>query len=96
MDEILLLIGVLFTVFIYDLIYFKIMSYPLHGPEKPHYPPEWFFNPRDIEYVHGVGGTPEQVARTIRKLIEYGGEEALCMDDKPELKAKIIEFARTH
>jgi hypothetical protein len=56
-------------------------------------PESWFFDPKDIQYVYGVGGKPERIAKVIRKLLDHGGEEALMLGDKPALRDRIIGFA---
>jgi hypothetical protein len=57
-------------------------------------PPDWFFNPKDIRYPNGVAGTPDRIARVIRKLFAHGGREAFLLDDKPELMEEILSFAQ--
>jgi len=57
-------------------------------------PSNWFFEPRDIRYTCGVGGTPDQIARAIRKLLKSGGKQAFLLDDKPELLERILLFAQ--
>jgi len=57
-------------------------------------PSSWFFEPRDIRYTCGLGGTPDRIARVIRKLLKSGGRQAFLLDDKPELLEEILIFAQ--
>lgn len=59
-------------------------------------PENWFFDPYEITYVGGVAGPEDDTKKGIRKLLEYGGSESLCLDDKPELRDKIISFAKSN
>jgi hypothetical protein len=56
-------------------------------------PASWFMNASDIRYVKGVAAPEDKIARRIQNLIEAFGESALCLDDKPSLKKKMIAFA---
>lgn len=56
-------------------------------------PANWFFDPHDLNYFQGLGGTEEQIRETIRRLIAYGGVEALQVGDKPELEQRLVAFA---
>lgn len=56
-------------------------------------PESWFFDPADTRYVFGVGGPKDRVRDALRKLVLKHGPAALQLDDKPELKEMILEFA---
>ena len=56
-------------------------------------PDDWFVDAADLRYVQGVVGPEEKVAAGIRKLLDAYGPEALCLEDKPELRERIILFA---
>jgi glycosyltransferase involved in cell wall biosynthesis len=56
--------------------------------------PEWVFDPREIRYVHGVGLTEAQARSLVRATIDRGGVAALCVGDKPDLEAKLVQFAQ--
>lgn len=55
--------------------------------------PEWTFDPRRITYVHGCGLAEPAAQRLVRATIERGGVAALCVEDKPALEARLIEFS---
>jgi len=59
-------------------------------------PDRWFFDPKDIRYVYGLGGKPEKIARVIGKILDQGGEKALMLDDKQALRDRIIGFSTTY
>lgn len=53
----------------------------------------WFFNSTEIRYVEGVAGPEEIIAARIRGMVDAFGPEALCLDDKPELRDRMVAFA---
>jgi hypothetical protein len=57
-------------------------------------PPEWTCDPGEIRYVHGVGLEQDRVRELIRGVVDHAGAEALLVDDKPELRQRLLEFAR--
>ena len=56
-------------------------------------PDEWFFDADQIEYLWGGGITREEVRRRVGSLVHGVGPDALCLDDKPALLARLIEEA---
>lgn len=56
--------------------------------------PTWACDPAEIRYVHGVGLEEDRVRELIRGVVEHAGTESLLLDDKPELRARLLEFAR--
>ncbi|MCG8547417.1 MAG: hypothetical protein MJE12_24735, partial [Alphaproteobacteria bacterium] len=57
-------------------------------------PDAWFFEADDIRYVQGVGGPEAKIAERIRNLVDALGPASLCLDDKPALRDRMINFAR--
>ncbi len=56
-------------------------------------PDDWWFDPKTIRYLHG-GGLEESVLKdVIRRLIEFGGNDSLRLQDKPELEKAFVDFA---
>lgn len=58
-------------------------------------PDEWFFEPSDIRYIHGVGGSEEKIRHQVRRLIDFAGPGALLLDDKTDLRGMLVEFSTT-
>lgn len=56
-------------------------------------PSDWFFEAADIRYVAGVAGPIENVRTRIGALLQAYGPDALCLDDKPQLRKAILDFA---
>lgn len=56
-------------------------------------PPEWWFNPRELRHIYGSGLPIDKMRALIRRVVEAGGKEALCLLDKPELERLLVEFA---
>jgi hypothetical protein len=56
-------------------------------------PREWFFDPRQIRYVHGYGSTEEATRERLRGLYDQYGGAVLQLADKPALEARLHEFA---
>jgi hypothetical protein len=56
-------------------------------------PTEWFFDPKDVRYVHGVGGMEDKIRGLIADYVAANGDAYLFLDDKTELKAAILAFA---
>ena len=57
------------------------------------FPAEWSYDPKNIHYLHGCG-FPEDKAKTmIKRFLEVGGKQSLCLSDKPDLEELLIEFA---
>jgi hypothetical protein len=54
---------------------------------------EWEFDPQATERLHGSGLTEEGVRSMIGETIQRGGVAALCVDDKPDLRARLVAFA---
>lgn len=56
-------------------------------------PAAWFMNASNVRYVKGVGASEAIIAVRIKKLTEAYGEPALFLEDKPELKVTVLDFA---
>jgi len=57
-------------------------------------PEDWFFDPRRIGYLHGCGLSENRARALIGRFLDVGGACSLCVSDKPELKKKMVQFAR--
>jgi hypothetical protein len=55
-------------------------------------PREWWFDPREVDYVHGLGET-SWVRGWIRAVVARGGVAALELDDNPAARARVLAFA---
>lgn len=49
-------------------------------------PPEYFFDPKDIQYIYGGYTSLENIQNTIRQIISIYGVDALQINDKPNIK----------
>ena len=58
--------------------------------EIPH---AWWINPRDVKYLHGCGLSEVQTQENIRKVVEYGGREALGLSHRLDLEEAFMEFS---
>jgi glycosyl transferase family 1 len=57
-------------------------------------PPEWLFDPRELRYVHGACLDEARTRELIGAFVDHGGAAALQVDDKPALRAVLLDFAR--
>jgi len=55
-------------------------------------PSEWQFDPHNIGYIYGAGGSKAKVRKAISKVLDEGGMEALCLAEKPQLVARLRSF----
>lgn len=53
---------------------------------------EWFYNPREIRYFHGVGLSAEQSKEILAALIGECGIQSLQVSHIPELEGEILRF----
>lgn len=53
----------------------------------------WICDPHDLNNIHGWGLEETTLQNIIRSVIDQGGHEALHLKDKPQLEAKMIQFA---
>lgn len=60
---------------------------------KGNFPQEWLYDPKKIDYCHGVGLTETQAREMLKSIIEFGGKKSLQLQDKPELEHRLINFA---
>ncbi|HVT05045.1 MAG TPA: hypothetical protein VHL58_16905 [Thermoanaerobaculia bacterium] len=58
-------------------------------------PPEWWFEPGRIDYLHGWGLTEERLRFVVGKLVEAGGVSALQLGDKPALERAFLNLIAT-
>jgi len=58
-------------------------------------PDDWLIDPQRLNYLHGWGGNEERMRERIRILVERLGPSALLLDDKPDLRQRMIDFATT-
>lgn len=56
-------------------------------------PAEWWFDPKNLRYLHGWGAPEAKVASYVRKFVDRGGISALQLSDKPELERAFLKFA---
>jgi hypothetical protein len=56
-------------------------------------PAEWMFDPRGLTYVHGACLPEARARELIRAFVAHGGPGALQVDDKPALRAALLDFA---
>jgi len=56
-------------------------------------PKEWIFDSNSIDYVYGYGYSVNDVRERVRSLVQQCGPSALCLDDKPAMKAKFLKLA---
>ena len=57
-------------------------------------PDDWWIQPSEVCYVHGMGLSEEEVRRILQWMIELEGEDALCLNHLPALKQSMIHFAQ--
>lgn len=55
-------------------------------------PEGWWFNPENVEYVHGYGLSEEKLSEIVEGLVLAHGEAGLGLEDKPMLKRKYLEL----
>ena len=60
---------------------------------KGEVPEDWLIDPKEFLYVHSAGMPDERGRESVRAVLEWGGREALCVSDKPELERMLVEFA---
>ncbi len=56
-------------------------------------PSKWRYNPAQNRYLYGIGLEKKGLQTRLKCLIETCGTSALCLSDKPELEARMVEFA---
>jgi glycosyltransferase involved in cell wall biosynthesis len=56
-------------------------------------PPEWWFDPNTIDYLHGWGLTDSRAREVIRTIVDERGPSALEVADKPALQRAFVDFA---
>jgi glycosyltransferase involved in cell wall biosynthesis len=57
-------------------------------------PQDWMFDPQEITYFHGWGVSEERLRKRLAELIAFAGVGALQLDDKPDLKRAVMDFAQ--
>jgi hypothetical protein len=57
-------------------------------------PREWMFDPRGLRYVYGACLDEARARELIGAFVAHAGRAALQVDDKPGLRAALLEFAR--
>jgi glycosyltransferase involved in cell wall biosynthesis len=53
-------------------------------------PPSWWFDPAEVEYVHGAGASEETIRASVRGVLEAAGPEGLALEDKPHLVERLL------
>ncbi len=56
-------------------------------------PAEWYCHPRSLTYIYGAGIAKQHIKANVRALVQLAGAGALCLDDKPELVQRFLDFA---
>jgi glycosyltransferase involved in cell wall biosynthesis len=56
-------------------------------------PPEWLFDPAHMRYVHGACLPEARARELVGAFVADGGVAALQVDDKPALRAALLDFA---
>ena len=56
-------------------------------------PEGWYYDPMQIRYIYGAGISKRNLQKRINELIISEGLSALCIEDKPDLKAQFKKFA---
>lgn len=57
-------------------------------------PPEWWCQPKDIEYLEGCGLHASASANRIRALLDFAGPRALGLSSRPGLEARFLQLAK--
>ncbi len=57
-------------------------------------PEDWWFDPRDIEYLEGFGQSIELSRRNISLLVKTYGTDSLQLTHRPKLETSFLEFAQ--
>lgn len=56
-------------------------------------PSDWWFDPNEIDYLHGAGMEKGIAQLTVRELVKSHGVQALQLSDKPNLERLMVQFA---
>jgi len=56
-------------------------------------PNNWWYDPKNIGYLHGAGLSEERVKEILRGVIKAGGLWGLQISDKQKLQERLVEFA---
>jgi len=56
-------------------------------------PASWFRDPHDLLYTAGLGLSSERLREILHAVVDSGGREALCVQDKPELERRLLDLA---
>lgn len=56
-------------------------------------PEEWLFDPKAIEFAHGVGISEQDLSERLAALLTHGGPHCLLIDDKPDLYSQVVRIA---
>ncbi len=54
--------------------------------------PDWFFDPRDVEYECGAGVRPFNIALMVDAMVDAGGSAVLGLEDKPRLRDGLLRM----
>ena len=57
-------------------------------------PTDWWIDPGQIRYMHGMGLSEEEVRSVLSLMIEFEGEPSLCLDHIPALRSAIVAFSQ--
>lgn len=56
-------------------------------------PAEWWFEPGEVGYLHGVGQDAEQVRDAVTAVLDAAGPEGLATEARPDLRRGLLELA---
>ena len=57
-------------------------------------PVDWYFDPQNIKSFHGFGLSKTNLKKFLRQFLRIGGRRSLRLEDKPQLRDRIVEFVR--
>ena len=56
-------------------------------------PESWFYDPHNVQYLHGWGMSEGKAREMVRNMIAVGGRHSLQLDDKPHLAELFAQFS---
>lgn len=57
-------------------------------------PPDWWFPPEKVRYLHGMGLDEAETRKVIGALVEQHGPSALQVDHLPQLREQLVAFGK--
>lgn len=56
---------------------------------KNEVPDDWYFDPRDTTYIHGLGQSEVRLRNVLTDIERHAGMQAFCLGDRPDLEQAI-------